>query len=154
MTHHMATTTKRQKDKLIEAAQNAIEFTVRGTGEFPTDMLRYDCCWPATEAARPGPEQNWRHPPDRPEGPQAADVRSLAQLQLGSGRGGRLMPALIKCCYCRDAISPIDGEWVGHGNASADCTHAPGGKHARQLVINATPTNQPTRSTAHDSTNQ
>lgn len=21
-------------------------FTVRGRGEFPLDMLRYDCCWP------------------------------------------------------------------------------------------------------------
>lgn len=40
--------TTRQKDKLIEAAQNAIEFTVEGKGEFPLDMLRYDRCWPAT----------------------------------------------------------------------------------------------------------
>lgn len=23
-------------------------FTVRGRGEFPLDMLRYDSCWPAT----------------------------------------------------------------------------------------------------------
>jgi hypothetical protein len=44
------TTTKlttRQRDKLIEAAQNAIEFTVEGKGMFPLDMLRYDLCWPA-----------------------------------------------------------------------------------------------------------
>ena len=39
----------KQQDKLIEAAQNAIEFDVQGRGEFPVDMLRYDLCWPATE---------------------------------------------------------------------------------------------------------
>lgn len=26
------------------------EFTVEGHGEFPLDMLRYDRCWPKTEA--------------------------------------------------------------------------------------------------------
>lgn len=41
--------TQRQKDKLIEAAQNAIEFTVTGRGMFPFDMLRYDLCWPASQ---------------------------------------------------------------------------------------------------------
>jgi hypothetical protein len=41
--------TARQQDKLIEAAQNAITFTVTGSGQFPMDMLRYDCCWPASE---------------------------------------------------------------------------------------------------------
>ena len=40
--------TARQQDKLIEAAQNAIPFQVKGTGQFPIDMLRYDLCWPAT----------------------------------------------------------------------------------------------------------
>jgi hypothetical protein len=40
--------TARQQDKLIEAAQNAITFTVQGRGQFPTDMLRYDLCWPAS----------------------------------------------------------------------------------------------------------
>lgn len=40
--------TARQQDKLIEAAQNAVEFQVTGTGAFPVDMLRYDLCWPAT----------------------------------------------------------------------------------------------------------
>lgn len=40
--------TARQKDKLIEAAQGAISFTVEGRGHFPIDMLRYDVCWPAT----------------------------------------------------------------------------------------------------------
>ena len=40
--------TNRQKDKMIEAAQNAIEFTVTGRGMFPFDMLRYDLCWPAS----------------------------------------------------------------------------------------------------------
>lgn len=25
-------------------------YDVRGRGTFPTDMLRYDCCWPCTEA--------------------------------------------------------------------------------------------------------
>lgn len=38
--------TQRQRDKLIEAAQNSIFFTVVGDGEFPIDMLRYDKCWP------------------------------------------------------------------------------------------------------------
>lgn len=42
--------TTKQKDRLIESAQNAIEFTVSGRGEFPFDMLRYDHCWPANEA--------------------------------------------------------------------------------------------------------
>jgi hypothetical protein len=41
--------TTRQRDKLIEAAQNAIEITVQGTHNFPYDMLRYDLCWPASE---------------------------------------------------------------------------------------------------------
>ena len=41
--------TARQQDKLIEAAQNAIEFEVFGKGDFPFDMLRYDLCWPASE---------------------------------------------------------------------------------------------------------
>jgi hypothetical protein len=41
--------TTRQKDKLIEAAQNAITFQVTGKGDFPFDMLRYDLCWPASE---------------------------------------------------------------------------------------------------------
>ena len=26
------------------------QFTVEGTGAFPVDMLRYDQCWPTTEA--------------------------------------------------------------------------------------------------------
>lgn len=26
----------------------AFKFTVEGSGSFPLDMLRYDCCWPAT----------------------------------------------------------------------------------------------------------
>jgi hypothetical protein len=43
--------TQRQKDKLIEAAQNSIFFAVTGNGDFPFDMLRYDKCWPASEAA-------------------------------------------------------------------------------------------------------
>jgi hypothetical protein len=42
--------TTRQRDKLIEAVQSAIEFAVEGRGDFPADMLRYDHCWPATEA--------------------------------------------------------------------------------------------------------
>lgn len=41
--------TARQLDKLIEAAQNAIEYQMQGSGDFPFDMLRYDLCWPATE---------------------------------------------------------------------------------------------------------
>ena len=42
--------TARQQDQLIQAAQYAFEFTVEGSGEFPADMLRYDHCWPASEA--------------------------------------------------------------------------------------------------------
>jgi hypothetical protein len=42
--------TTRQRDKLIEAAQNAQVFAVVGDGNFPHDMLRYDHCWPATES--------------------------------------------------------------------------------------------------------
>ena len=29
-------------------ATKTIQFSVEGRGEFPLDMLRYDCCWPAT----------------------------------------------------------------------------------------------------------
>lgn len=32
------------------ATKKRFEFTVEGTGEFPFDMLRYDCCWPKSEA--------------------------------------------------------------------------------------------------------
>ena len=42
--------TARQRDKLIEAAQNSIEFTVEGKSDVPLDMLRYDACRPATES--------------------------------------------------------------------------------------------------------
>jgi hypothetical protein len=42
--------TARQRDKLIEAAQNAITFQVEGTWDFPLDMLRYDLCWPASQS--------------------------------------------------------------------------------------------------------
>ena len=45
----MAKLTNTQKDKLIAAAQNAIEFTVMGRNDFPMDMLRYDLCWPSSE---------------------------------------------------------------------------------------------------------
>jgi hypothetical protein len=47
----MTKLTTRQRDKLIEAAQNAIFFAVVGSGDFPHDMLRYDKCWPASEGA-------------------------------------------------------------------------------------------------------
>jgi hypothetical protein len=46
----MAKLTNTQKDKLIAAAQNSIEFSVQGRGMFPFDMLRYDLCWPASES--------------------------------------------------------------------------------------------------------
>jgi hypothetical protein len=26
-----------------------LRFTVEGTGTFPLDMLRYDCCWPVSQ---------------------------------------------------------------------------------------------------------
>jgi hypothetical protein len=42
--------TARQKDKLVEAARTAIVFTVKGLGQFPLDMLRYDNAWPNSEA--------------------------------------------------------------------------------------------------------
>jgi hypothetical protein len=35
---------ERTHDKLYEAT-----FRVRGSGEFPFDMLRYDCCYPINE---------------------------------------------------------------------------------------------------------
>jgi hypothetical protein len=51
--------TARQQDKLIEAAQNAIQFVVEGSGDFPLDMLRYDRCWPAhaDDASRINPSR-------------------------------------------------------------------------------------------------
>jgi hypothetical protein len=30
--------------------QYAHTITVKGSGQFPVDMLRYDCCWPITES--------------------------------------------------------------------------------------------------------
>jgi hypothetical protein len=42
-------TTAKQRDRLIQAAQEALTFAVEGEGDFPIDMLRYDKCWPATE---------------------------------------------------------------------------------------------------------
>jgi hypothetical protein len=48
----MAKLTNTQKDKLIAAAQNAIHFTVVGTGEFPTDMLNEQSWAPITPAYR------------------------------------------------------------------------------------------------------
>lgn len=50
MTIKMVRKSQRQLDKLIEAAQTAIEFEVSGKHDFPFDMLRYDLCWPATES--------------------------------------------------------------------------------------------------------
>ena len=40
-----------------------------------------------------------------------------------------------KCVYCGDGMSPMDGEWVSHRTDTAQCSHAPDGKHARQIVI-------------------
>lgn len=31
------------------ARPTVYEFEVQGSGTFPVDMLRYDCCWPARE---------------------------------------------------------------------------------------------------------
>ena len=63
-----------------------VRFTVRGSGKFPADMLRYDACYPATEgdaraiytaewdtapydvtveAVREGKDQRTRHTPER-----------------------------------------------------------------------------------------
>jgi hypothetical protein len=42
--------TAKRQDKLIDAAQQAIVFRVVGRDKFPVDMLRYDRCWPATDA--------------------------------------------------------------------------------------------------------
>ena len=32
----------------MTTSKTPMTFTVTGTGQFPTDMLRYDQCWPAT----------------------------------------------------------------------------------------------------------
>ena len=34
----------------IEPVKNLVTFTVRGKGQFPFDMLRYDTCWPKFES--------------------------------------------------------------------------------------------------------
>lgn len=36
-------------------------FTVRGSGRFPIDMLRYDTCWPATQVDVRKVESNVSH---------------------------------------------------------------------------------------------
>jgi hypothetical protein len=41
---------QREQDRLDVAATHAHEYLVEGVGDFPFDMLRYDNCWPATEA--------------------------------------------------------------------------------------------------------
>jgi hypothetical protein len=45
------------------------------------------------------------------------------------------MPAPFKCCYCRLAIEPVDGKWVGVQDGKPACKHSPNRKHARQVVI-------------------
>lgn len=76
------TTTKmtaRQRDKLIEAAQSAIEFSVLGTGEFPTDMLRYDHCWPASQGDAASID-TWRErvtAEGKPYAPRVINLRGL-----------------------------------------------------------------------------
>ena len=35
---------------MSKVSVNFKSFTVEGTGSFPVDMLRYDMCWPKTEA--------------------------------------------------------------------------------------------------------
>lgn len=45
----MGTMTAKQRDRLIDAAQNAFRYSVHGRGAFPFDMLRYDLAWPATQ---------------------------------------------------------------------------------------------------------
>lgn len=39
----------RYQTRPIEPVKKLVIFTVRGSGQFPWDMLRYDSCWPAEE---------------------------------------------------------------------------------------------------------
>ena len=34
----------------VDPVKSMFEFTVRGRGQFPFDMLRYDQCWPKSSA--------------------------------------------------------------------------------------------------------
>ena len=52
----------------IDPVKSLFEFTVRGRGQFPFDMLRYDQCWPKAEA------------PDVPALTRTAEERSLTLL--------------------------------------------------------------------------
>jgi hypothetical protein len=42
----------------------AVEFEVRGRGQFPFDMLRYDSCWPKHESDSAEIERNVRRGTD------------------------------------------------------------------------------------------
>jgi hypothetical protein len=51
-------------------------FTVWGTTPFPIDMLRYDCCWPATAADSLAIERSIAN-----RDSQAAVVRLMSRIQ-------------------------------------------------------------------------
>jgi hypothetical protein len=39
----------KEKREDLEMKKSYYEFVVRGTSSFPLDMLRYDCCYPASQ---------------------------------------------------------------------------------------------------------
>ncbi len=51
-------------------------FTVWGTTPFPIDMLRYDCCWPATTADSMAIERSIAH-----RDSQTSVVRLMSRVQ-------------------------------------------------------------------------
>jgi len=53
-----------------------------------------------------------------------------------------MSPAPIKCCYCRDPIYPVDGEWVGVLSGSPTCRSPLSDVHARQIVFVPDPNKQ------------
>lgn len=56
----------------IDPVKSVFEFTVRGKGDFPIDMLRYDQCWPKSES------------PDVPAMTRTREERSLTLVGLCS----------------------------------------------------------------------
>jgi hypothetical protein len=39
--------------RFVRQTKTRTRFTVEGSGAFPFDMLRYDCCWPENESDSP-----------------------------------------------------------------------------------------------------
>jgi hypothetical protein len=44
---------RKEYRRFVRQKKTRTRFTVEGSGAFPFDMLRYDCCWPENESDSP-----------------------------------------------------------------------------------------------------